>query len=61
MKVTMDSSLYERAVKAAVEAGYSGVDEFIAHVVEAAIKRREVLEDPERQVADQLRGLGYIE
>ncbi len=60
MKITIDASLYERAVKASAAAGYSSIDEFIAHVIETAVKRLDV-EDPEEQVADQLRGLGYIE
>ena len=53
-------SLYERAKRAAAAAGYSSVEEFIADCVEKEIKRLKVEED-EGQVADQLRGLGYIE
>ena len=60
MKVKIDASLYERAVKAAEAAGYSSVDELIARAIENEIKRLKV-EDAEQQVADQLRGLGYIE
>jgi hypothetical protein len=60
MKIKIDSSLYQRAVKASAAAGYSSVDEFIAHAVESEIKRVDV-EGAEQQVADQLRGLGYIE
>ena len=59
-KVNLESSLFERAKAAAVKAGYSGVDEFIAHAIEVELKRIGE-DDAERQVADQLRGLGYIE
>ena len=58
-KINVETSLYERAKKAAEAAGYSSVDEFIAHCVENEIKRLKV-ESSESQVADQLRGLGYL-
>ena len=58
-KVTVEPSLYERAKKAAESAGYSSVDEFIAHCIENEIKRMKV-ETAESQVTDQLRGLGYL-
>ena len=60
VKVQIESSLYERAKRVALAAGYSSVDEFVAHCLENEIKKREV-DDAEGQVADQLRGLGYIE
>ena len=60
VKIKLDSGLYDRAQSAAAEAGYSSVDEFIAHCVETEMKRLNV-EQAEEQVADQLRGLGYIE
>jgi post-segregation antitoxin (ccd killing protein) len=59
-KVAIDSNLYERARQAATKAGYSGVDELIATAIENELKRLGE-QDAERQVADQLRGLGYIE
>lgn len=59
-KVNIESKLYERAQDAAAKAGYSSVDELIATAVESEIKRIGEV-DAERQVADQLRGLGYIE
>ena len=40
--------------------GYSNVEEFVTHAVERELERLKI-EDAERQVADQLRGLGYIE
>jgi hypothetical protein len=59
-KIKLDDSLYERATKAAASAGYSSAEEFIAHCVENEVKRLKIA-DAEQQVADQLRGLGYIE
>jgi hypothetical protein len=60
MKTNIDADLYDRAKQAAKAAGYSSVDEFVAHAIENEIKRLKV-EQAEQQVADQLRGLGYIE
>ena len=59
-KIKIESSLYDRASKAAASAGYSSVEEFIAHCIENELKKLEVHE-AESRVADQLRGLGYIE
>lgn len=60
MKIKMDDGLYDRAQRAAEKAGYSGVEEFIAHCVENELKKQSA-DDAESRVADQLRGLGYIE
>lgn len=60
VKIKLDSGLYDRAKQAAQVAGYSSVDEFIAHCVENELKKLKV-DEAESQVADQLRGLGYIE
>jgi hypothetical protein len=59
-KVKIDDGLYERAQSAAAGAGYSSVDEFVAHCVENELRRLGA-DEAESQVADQLRGLGYIE
>ncbi len=59
-KINIDSGLYDRAKHAAEALGYSGVDELVAHAVENELQRLKV-EEAESQVADQLRGLGYIE
>ena len=59
-KITIETSLYERAKKAAELAGYSSVDEFVAHCIENEIQKLKV-DEAEKQVSDQLRGLGYIE
>lgn len=60
VKVKIDPGLFERANAAAEGAGYSSVEEFVAHCIENELKRLKV-DDAEAQVADQLRGLGYIE
>jgi hypothetical protein len=59
-KITIEDGLLDRAKKAAAAAGYCGVEEFVAHCVENEIKRLNV-EEAEKNVSDQLRGLGYIE
>ena len=59
-KINIETALYDRAKRAADAVGYSGVDEFIAHCVEDELKRLKV-DEAEDQVANQLRGLGYIE
>ena len=60
MKLKIDANLYARAKQAAEAAGYSSVEEFATHAIEKEIQRLRS-EAAERQVADQLRGLGYIE
>ena len=59
-KINIDSGLYDRAKRAADAAGYSSVEEFVFHCVEDELKRLKV-DEAEDQVANQLRGLGYIE
>ncbi len=59
-KIKIDSALFDRAKRAATAAGYSSVEEFIAHCIENELKKLKV-DEAESQVADQLRGLGYIE
>jgi hypothetical protein len=59
-KFKIESALLERARRAAAAAGYSSVEEFIVHCIENELKKHEV-DAVEGQVADQLRGLGYIE
>jgi hypothetical protein len=60
VKVKIEPGLFDRAQKASQAAGYSSVEEFIAHCIENELKKIET-EQAEGQVADQLRGLGYIE
>ena len=59
-KIKLEADLYERAKRAAQEAGYSSVEEFVAHCIENELKRLKI-EQAETQVSDQLRGLGYIQ
>ena len=59
-KITIDTGLFDRARRAAEVEGYSSVEEFVAHCVENELKKHKE-DDIEGQVADQLRGLGYIE
>ncbi|HSQ55438.1 MAG TPA: hypothetical protein VLM40_06805 [Gemmata sp.] len=59
-KLNLEPNLYDRAKKAADAAGYSSVEEFVAHCIENELKKLKV-EEAEDQVSKQLRGLGYIE
>ena len=59
-KIKIASGLFERAKYAAAAAGYSSIEEFVAHCIENELKKIKV-DEVESQVADQLRGLGYIE
>jgi len=59
-KIKIESGLLERAKRAAAAAGYSSVEEFVAHCVENELKKLR-LDEAEDQVSNQLRGLGYIE
>ena len=61
-KINIEPSLLDRAKKAALAAGYSSVEEFVAHCIENEIKRLKLEKDvTEEQISNQLRGLGYIE
>jgi metal-responsive CopG/Arc/MetJ family transcriptional regulator len=60
VKVNIENSLYERAKTVAAAEGYSSVEEFIDHAIEEALRSVQA-EAAEERVADQLRGLGYIE
>jgi hypothetical protein len=59
-KIQIDSGLYDRAQRASDAAGYSSVEEFVAHCIEKELTQLKT-DEAETQVADQLRGLGYIE
>lgn len=60
VKVKIEPGLFDRAKRAAETAGYSSVEEFIANCIEKEIQRLKI-DEAEGPVADQLRGLGYIE
>jgi metal-responsive CopG/Arc/MetJ family transcriptional regulator len=65
--VKIDKHLLERCKKYAEMAGYSSVDEFVAHAVENELKKLDEAQggegggDDEAAVMERLRGLGYIE
>ena len=59
-KIKIDSNLFARVKKAAEVAEYSSTEEFITHIIEKELAKHEADETDEK-VADQLRGLGYIE
>lgn len=61
--IRLEPALYQRAEEAAKAAGYSGLDEFVAHAVEKELARLNSGEPaPDAaEIEKQLRGLGYIE
>lgn len=59
-KIKIDSALYARAKNVVDVAGYSSLDEFITHVIEKEVAKYEQ-SDADEKIAEQLRGLGYIE
>lgn len=61
--IRLTPALFARAEEAAREAGYSSVEEFVAHAVELELERLNANRaiDEKAQVDQQLRGLGYIE
>lgn len=58
--VRLTPEMYARAVEAAKKAGYSSLDEFVAHALEKALTGLEEAEATEA-VVKQLKGLGYLE
>ncbi len=60
VKLKIEPGLYDRAKRAAENAGYSSVEEFVAHCIERELQRLKT-EEAETTVSNQLRGLGYIE
>jgi metal-responsive CopG/Arc/MetJ family transcriptional regulator len=59
-KITLEKSLYDRVKDAAEKAGYSSMDEFVAHVLERELAKGEDGGHSEADVKKQLEGLGYI-
>ncbi len=59
-KIKIDSNLLVRMKKATETAGYSSVEEFVTHIIEKELAKYET-EQANEKVADQLRGLGYIQ
>jgi metal-responsive CopG/Arc/MetJ family transcriptional regulator len=58
-RVKLDKALLEKIKRYADLAGYSSVDEFIAHALEKAIAELEQSES-EQELKKKLKGLGYI-
>jgi hypothetical protein len=59
-KIKLDADLYERVKKIAEVAGYTSPEEFIVHIIEKELSALEAA-DSDEEVAERLRGLGYIE
>ena len=59
-KIKLDKELIERAKKCAEIAGYSSVEEFIAHIVEREIAKLDSGGSSEEEIKKKLQGLGYI-
>ncbi len=63
--IKLDKKLLERARNYAKVAGYSSVDEFVAHALENELAKLDEAKgrgkETDQAVLDRLRGLGYIE
>ncbi len=59
-KITLEKPLYERIEKAAAQAGYASVQDFVVHVLEQQVRHLEEAKD-EELIRKRLEGLGYIE
>ena len=58
-RIKLDPDLLARARLCAAAAGYASVDEFIAHIVERAVRELEETGD-EEELKRRLKGLGYL-
>ena len=58
-KVKIEKDLYEKVKAVCQGAGYSSVEEFVAHVLEREISPPGA-DDSEEEVLNRLKGLGYI-
>ena len=59
-KIKIESGLYDRLKKVTEIAGYSGIEEFVTHLIEKELEKIEIPEN-NPAVEERLRGLGYIE
>ena len=60
-KIKLEKDLLERCIRQAENAGYSSVEEFISHVLETELQKKEVSSDEdEEKMAERLKGLGYL-
>jgi hypothetical protein len=61
-KVKIEPDLLERCRRQAKKEGYSSVEEYVAHVLDKALRTAEDKSaDDDRKVEERLKGLGYIE
>jgi len=58
-KIKLDKDLLDKVKKLSELAGYSSVEEFVAHCLEKEISKLEE-SDSEEEVKKKLKGLGYI-
>lgn len=58
-KIKIDKELYRKVKMFAEMAGYSSVDEFVAHALEKEVAQLEDA-DSEEEIKKKLKGLGYI-
>lgn len=57
--ITLDKALLAKAKRYADLAGYSSVDEFVAHVLEKELAKIDASES-EEEIRKKLKGLGYL-
>ena len=64
-RIKLDGELLSRCRKQAEQLGYSSVEEFITHVLERELRSMESsggeTAADEEEIANRLKGLGYIE
>ncbi len=64
-RIKLDGELLSRCRKQAEQLGYSSVEEFVTHVLERELRSMEGTGDEsaadEAEIANRLKGLGYIE
>ena len=62
-KVKIDADLLDRCRRQAEKEGYSSVEEYVAHILDKALRSAEEkpADDDDRKVEERLKGLGYIE
>ncbi len=58
-RIKINRSLYELLQQKAEERGYSSVDEFVTHVLEATVADAGP-EATEEEIRERLKGLGYL-
>jgi metal-responsive CopG/Arc/MetJ family transcriptional regulator len=58
--VKLNKTLYAKVKRCAKAGGYSSPDEFVEHVLEKELAKREEAESDD-QIARKLKGLGYLD